>query len=157
MCARFACPRRCGYAGRVCWNVSNNQSGLKRSFMKLIRLLYTLTLLSGAVIAQAHTHLQKSNPADGSVVSTSPSHVVLTFSESARVTAAWIQKNDGPKEKLGPLPDKSSPDATLALPTLTPGTYLVSWRAAGNDGHVMPGQLHFTVSAGGESKGSQQQ
>jgi methionine-rich copper-binding protein CopC len=73
------------------------------------------------------------------------------------VTAAWIQKNDGPKEKLGPLSDKSSPDATLVLPTLTPGTYLVSWRAAGNDGHVMPGQLHFTVWAGGEPKRSQLQ
>ena len=124
--------------------------------MKLIRLLCTLTLLSGAVIAQAHTHLQKSNPTDGSVVSTPPSHVVLTFSEPVRVTAAWIQKNDGPKEKLGPLPGQSSAAATLALPSLTPGTYLVSWRAAGDDGHVMPGQLHFTVSAGDNPKSSPQ-
>ena len=120
--------------------------------MKLARLLCALTLSTAAVITQAHTHLQNSNPIESSVVGTPPSQVVLTFSEAARVTAAWIQKGEGPKEKLGPLPDESSASVTLPLPSLTPGTYVVSWRAAGDDGHVMPGQVHFTVSAGDSPK-----
>jgi methionine-rich copper-binding protein CopC len=30
---------------------------------------------------------------------------------------------------------------------LTPGTYSVSWRVVSDDGHVMGGALHFTLTA----------
>lgn len=106
---------------------------------------FGLVLLTWCAIAQAHAHLLKSVPADGHVVA-APGTVVLTFSEAARLTAAWIQKGEGAKSKLVP-PGTTATEVTITLPPLAPGTYLVSWRAASADGHVMPGRIRFTVSA----------
>jgi methionine-rich copper-binding protein CopC len=111
-----------------------------------------IALLACSAIAAAHTHLLKSVPADGQVVATAPVSVTLTFSEGARLTAAWIQKGEGPRTKLGPLPEAAAAQVALALPALTPGTYVVSWRAASADGHAMPGGIRFTVSPGAASE-----
>ncbi len=112
-----------------------------------------LLVLTGTVFG--HAHLQKAAPADGSTITQAPPNIVLTFSEAARLTAAWIQKGDEPKQKLAPLPDKTAVEVTIPLPALTPGGYVVSWRALSADGHVMPGQIRFTISpdkAGATSK-----
>jgi copper transport protein len=119
--------------------------------MKSLSLNIAITLLAWSAVAPAHTHLQKAAPADGSVVTVSPARVVLTFSEAARLTAAWIQKSDGTRVKLGPLPEKPAVEVSIALPALTPGSYVVSWRAASADGHVMPGQIHFTLASSGRN------
>lgn len=109
-------------------------------------------LLAWCAVTQAHTHLLKSVPADGHVVASPPGTVVLTFSEAARLSAAWIQKGEGEKTRLTP-PEKLATEVTIALPALTPGPYVVSWRAASADGHVMPGRIRFTVSAAAVSPG----
>ena len=90
--------------------------------------------------------MKKAVPADGGVVSTAPATVVLSFSEPAHLTACWIQKADGPKQKISGLPTAASPDISVPLPTLEPGTYVLSWNVVGDDTHVVPGQIHFTVS-----------
>jgi len=115
----------------------------------------TLALLLCNPTLQAHTHLDKSIPADGSVLSTSPSTIVLNFSSAARLTGASIQRGDEPKQNLGPLPTGPAQEVTVALPRLPPGLYAFTWRVASHDGHVMSGTLHFTVSparAAGESE-----
>ena len=113
---------------------------------------FGVALLAWCAIAHAHTHLLGSVPADGGVVATPPSTVVLTFSEAARLTAAWIQKGEGARSRLAP-PETTAREVTIALPALTLGTYVVSWRAARADGHVMPGRIRFTVSGGAASQG----
>jgi methionine-rich copper-binding protein CopC len=113
--------------------------------MKILSLLSGLALVTFGVIASAHAHLQKSRPADGSVITTSPSNLVLNFSESARVTALSIQKGDEPRQNLKPLPTTAAQQISVALPQLAPGTYSVSWRVMSDDGHVMSGTLHFTL------------
>ena len=115
--------------------------------MKFRMVLSTLTVIAFVAAAQAHTHLQKATPADGSVITASPQNVVLKFSEPARLTAAWIQKGQEAKRKLGPLPEKLASEVTIALSTLTPGSYVVSWQAVSDDGHVMPGHIRFTLSS----------
>ncbi len=114
--------------------------------MKYKRVLVGLVFSLAATVALAHAHLKKAVPADGGVVSTSPANVVLSFSEPAHLTACWIQKADGPKQKIADLPTANSPDITVPLPRLDPGTYVLSWNVVGDDTHVVPGQLHFTVS-----------
>ena len=47
----------------------------------------------------------------------------------------------------GTLPTVAAQQVSVPLPQLTPGTYTVSWRAVSDDGHVMPGTLHFTLGA----------
>jgi methionine-rich copper-binding protein CopC len=114
--------------------------------MKILSLLSGLALVTFAVTVSAHAHLQKSSPADGSVVTTSPSNLVLNFSEAARATALSIQKGDEPKQNLKPLPTTAAQQISIPLPLLTPGSYEVSWRVVSDDGHVMSGALHFTLA-----------
>ena len=95
--------------------------------------------------AQAHARLRSATPADGSTLQAAPASLVLEFSEAARLTALWIQKAGGERQKLAPLPDKPAARISVALPQLSPGQYLVSWRVLASDGHVAPGQLHFSI------------
>jgi methionine-rich copper-binding protein CopC len=111
------------------------------------RLLLGSTLLALASLAHAHAHLTRSVPADASTLSTSPPNLVLTFSEAALLTAASVQKAGAAPRKLLPLPTRAAAQVSFALPALTPGAYLVSWRALSADGHIMPGRIHFTIAA----------
>jgi methionine-rich copper-binding protein CopC len=115
--------------------------------MKILPLLSGLALAAFGVAANAHAHLQKSNPADNSVITTSPSNLVLNFSEAARLTVLSIQKDSEPAQNLKPLPTTAAQQISVSLPQLTPGTYSVSWRVVSEDGHVMAGALHFTLAA----------
>jgi len=116
--------------------------------MRLVRRLslcaaFVLFLGSGA--AYAHAHLTHSVPADGSVLESAPTRLTLTFSESARLTALWIEPEGGARQKLTPPPTADAAEISVDLPPLKPGRYLISWRVVGRDGHVAPGQLHFTL------------
>jgi methionine-rich copper-binding protein CopC len=115
--------------------------------VKILSLLSVLALGLFGVTAHAHAHLQKSSPADNSVITASPPILELHFSESARLTVLSIQKGEEPKQNLAPLPTTAALQVTVPLPPLTPGTYLVVWRVISDDGHVMAGALHFTLSA----------
>jgi methionine-rich copper-binding protein CopC len=116
--------------------------------MRSMKILSALVLSLATAVAMAHAHLQKSVPADNGVVTESPANVVLSFSEPAHLTACWIQKGDGAKQKIGPLATEPARQVTVPLPQLAPGTYAVSWRVIGDDSHIVPGQIRFTVSAG---------
>src|SRR5215470_7802689 len=101
-----------------------------------------LLLLAGTVAA--HARLQSATPREGSRLAEAPASLVLTFSESARLTALWIQKTGAEKKKLAP-PTEAASEITVTLPKLEPGDYEVTWRVQGNDGHVVPGRLRFSV------------
>jgi methionine-rich copper-binding protein CopC len=113
--------------------------------MKILSFLSGLVLVMLGVTASAHAHLQKSSPADHSVIATSPSDLMLNFSEAARLTALSIQKGSESPQKL-PLPTIAAQQISVPLPRLTPGTYSVSWRVLSEDGHVMSGTLQFTLA-----------
>jgi methionine-rich copper-binding protein CopC len=114
--------------------------------MRYMRVTSGLVLALAATVALAHAHLKKAVPADGAVVSVAPSSVVLSFSEPATLTACWIQKGDGPKQKVAGLATTPAPQISVPVPKLEAGTYVLSWRVVGDDGHVLPGKIHFTVS-----------
>jgi methionine-rich copper-binding protein CopC len=115
--------------------------------MRYMTVVGGLMLSLAATAALAHAHLKSAVPADGGVVSTPPANVVLTFSEPAHLTACWIQKGDGPKQKITGLPTTPAQQISVPMPQLEPGTYVLSWRVVGDDTHVVPGQIQFTVSA----------
>src|ERR1700761_3945456 len=114
--------------------------------MQYTRVLGGAMLSLAATVALAHAHLKKAVPADGGTVAASPANVVLTFSEAAHLTACWIQKGDGPKQKIENLPTAASAEISVPLPRLEPGTYVLSWKVVGDDTHIVPGQIRFTVS-----------
>jgi methionine-rich copper-binding protein CopC len=108
-------------------------------------VLLVASLFLGAAEAQAHAHLERAQPADGSVLTTAPARLVLSFSESARLTALSIEAAGGKPRKLAPLPAQSAREISVALPPLAPGEYVVRWRVLSADGHIVPGRLHFTL------------
>ena len=106
-----------------------------------------------AATAYAHAHLTAAVPAEGSAV-TAPRQVVLTFSEAARVTSMTLQREGQEPHKLTPLPAEVAARISVPLPRLSPGKYTLSWRVVGDDGHIVPGALHFTVVESAASGGS---
>jgi len=113
--------------------------------MTLKRLLVASVLLSLATTAHAHAHLTNSVPADHST-GKAPERIELSFSEVGRITALTLQREGDEAQKLTP-PDATAARLTIPLPKLRPGSYTLSWRIVTDDGHVMPGTLHFTVAA----------
>jgi methionine-rich copper-binding protein CopC len=109
-----------------------------------MKCVTTGVLLFCAVTAHAHAHLSASVPADGST-GKAPEQVELTFSETARLTALNLQKEDEASRKLA-LPATAAARITVPLPKLLPGRYTLSWRLLSGDGHVTSGSLHFTVA-----------
>ena len=100
--------------------------------------LVATVLLPWAV--QAHAHLDKVMPANGSVVATAPTTVSLTFNEAATLTALSVQKaGDKVVQKLGPLSMAPNEHFTVALPKLPPGDYTMKYRVLSDDNHVMGG------------------
>ena len=108
----------------------------------------TVVWLMAAAAAQAHAHLQQSTPAEGAVVAEMPAAIDLTFSESARVTAVSIQKDQEPKQTLKAPMGAAAQHISVAVPKLAPGNYTLTWRVVSeDDGHMMSGELHFKVAA----------
>jgi methionine-rich copper-binding protein CopC len=114
--------------------------------MKGARALAGWLLVVASTCAQAHAHLQQATPADGSVLDAAPAQLVLHFSEAAQLTTLSIAKDGGAQQKLAPLPEKPQATIVVALPALTAGHYVVTWRAVSADGHLVPGQIHFTLA-----------
>jgi copper transport protein len=102
--------------------------------------------------AHAHAHLTAAVPAEGSA-GKAPEQIVLTFSEAARITALTLQRQGEEPRKLTPLPVEKAARITVPLPKLSSGSYTLSWRVVGEDGHVVPGTLHFRVLESPEGRG----
>lgn len=102
-------------------------------------------LILAAAMAEAHAHLTASNPKEGETVITMPDTISLTFSESARVTAVSIRKNEEPAQKLSP-PPVAGTQIIVEIPKLGAGSYTLTWRVESTeDNHIMAGELHFSV------------
>ena len=110
------------------------------------------TLVAGAILtlaafgANAHAHLKASTPKEGATVTKMPASISLTFSESARITAVSIQKDQEPKQKLT-APTSTGEQISIEVPKLAAGNYTLTWRVAStDDNHIMSGELHFKVA-----------
>ena len=126
---------------------AESSTGQRAATYKILSLSCGLAVVTFGVTASAHAHLEKSSPADGSVITTSPSSIVLSFSEAARLTALSIQRGDEAKQNLKPLPTSGAKQISVPLPPLKPGAYSLTWRVLSDDGHMMSGALRFTLAA----------
>jgi methionine-rich copper-binding protein CopC len=116
--------------------------------MKALTIPTAVMLVMAAAAVQAHAHLKQSTPAEGAVVTEMPAAIELTFSESARVTAVSLQKDQEPKQTLKAPAGAAAEHISVAVPKLVPGSYTLTWRVVSeDDGHIMSGELHFKVAA----------
>ena len=122
-----------------------------------MRVLLLLLVVSGVLAvpagpAQAHAALLGAVPAPGSVVGTSPTEVVVTFSEAVRPVAGRVQVVDPGGKRISGTATASG--ATLRIPVRRAdqplGTYLVSYRVISADSHPVGGALTFSVGAPSE-------
>ncbi|MBC7959043.1 MAG: copper resistance protein CopC [Vallitaleaceae bacterium] len=114
--------------------------------MKHLIITVTAALLLMASGVHAHSHLEKSLPANNSVVTTSPTEIKLHFSTVVRLTSITIQKDGEKEQRLRPASAAAAKTATAPVSLLSPGKYLVAWHAVGEDGHAVSGKFHFTVT-----------
>jgi methionine-rich copper-binding protein CopC len=117
---------------------------LHRIHRTMLVLVAVLTLTAWA---QAHTTLQKSEPADGATLTTPSTSVQLFFNEKPdlKVTKVDITGPSG-KVELGPAHSMADNDIMAAIKgPLGNGKYTVNWQAAGKDGHVQKGAFSFSV------------
>jgi len=120
-----------------------------------VRPLVVLVLVLGATLTQAgpaaaHASLTSVSPVDGAELRTSPSTVLLTFSEGVEVVHDGIRVLDesGSLMPVGATrhPSGHPEQVEASLPTaLSPGTFVVDWRVVSDDGHPEQGSSSFSV------------
>ena len=106
-------------------------------------------LLPGAALA--HTHLMRSDPADQAALAQSPRAATLVFAEPVTLTALRIESAAGLRQDIKPLPAGAKAELSVALPALQPGHYTLRWRVLSDDGHVVSGQIRFSVGGAAKS------
>jgi copper resistance protein C len=118
-----------------------------RRITSIIAVFLVAALLT--VGLSAHLRVLKTLPADGSKVTEPPARVQVWFDQepSPRLSRLEMQ-GPGGEVTLGTTEvgdDRSiSAAVTGALP---PGSYEVTWRTAGDDGHVQRGTFGFVLQA----------
>jgi copper transport protein len=116
-----------------------------------------VAILAGALVlllaqpADAHALLKTSDPPAGANLSTSPSQVVLTFTEppDPGLSSITLVNSSGQTVKEGAAEPVPGHTTELRVPITTPlpnGVYTVSWRTVSRtDGHVAAGSFAFGI------------
>lgn len=122
---------------------------MKPQSFRLRTVVAMLLAAACSTLVLAHTHLEKTEPADGAALKTAPSHVELWFNERPDLTVSKIAVS-GPSGAVDVGPTHSMSDKSMMADFkghLANGAYIVSWQAAGDDGHVSKGEFKFSIGA----------
>jgi copper transport protein len=112
-------------------------------------LMAAVVVLVTPPAAWAHAELVSSEPGYGDRLATAPAEVRLVFSAAVDLTGArlTLQRKGGKVEALHPklaTPDRR--EVSVPLPVgLGEGAYAMVWFFLGSDGHLMAGEVPFSV------------
>ena len=118
-----------------------------RRLRNLTFVLLALGLWTGPA-AQAHSDLISTEPAYGDRLAATPDPVLLRFDEPVELRAAVTELYVDGRRVSSPKPAHASGDkrTVSVVPAVSlPGGYLFRWFFFGYDGHLMAGELKFTV------------
>jgi len=122
-------------------------------FLSIPLLALALLALVSDTPAEAAFHfgLNRSAPEAGSSVG-APPEVKLWFTEQPQegtISIRLLEADDAGIHVMDPVQDSEDPRAfSVALHgTIPAGTYTVSWRGMGADGHVVRDTFQFTVAS----------
>ena len=117
--------------------------------MKSIIRLTILAVLLTSTSAWAHAFLDHAEPAVGSTVDIPPIEIRIWFTEKLEPAFSQIQLFDHhgkPVTQNHATVDPADPSLLmLAVPTLAPGEYKVTWRVMSVDTHMTVGNFVFKV------------
>jgi methionine-rich copper-binding protein CopC len=117
--------------------------------VKLALLAIGITLLTSNETSR-HLRLDRSIPGIDSTLASPPSHVVLWYTQkpTVAVTSFTLRTAGGDTILLGPLsqcPADSTMVSARIQDSLVRGRYVLAWRTAGADGHVIRGEIPFRI------------
>ncbi|MEK4083584.1 copper resistance CopC family protein [Psychrobacillus sp. FSL K6-1415] len=120
--------------------------------MKKICILLLLLLFTFTPSASAHTGLESSVPQDGEVITENISTLSLTFNTTIEDTSTFkITRESGQEISLAEhIVKEKEMIGTLSSP-LQEGTYIVTWKIIGEDGHPIKKSYSFSVVTSTES------
>lgn len=114
---------------------------------------YLLTVLAVALLtmvvprtAFAHTALSGANIEAGTTLSELPEKLELTFGKPVGLAKIEFVKSGRDESFDIKLPRRMNKTHTVELPDLPAGDYVIKWRAVAQDGHVMKGEIAFTLA-----------
>jgi methionine-rich copper-binding protein CopC len=114
----------------------------------LLLALSMLVSVSVSISVQAHSPMTSVTPADGARLTSAPATIEMRFRDPSRLIRFGLAAaEDGTDVALGD--DHlmvEATDHTVSLPPLGAGSYVASWRAMGEDGHVIKGRFSFTIA-----------
>lgn len=112
----------------------------------LLAGIAVLLMMLGAGPAWAHATLEGTDPADGTLLSTAPSTVTLTFSEPVRVDDGGVRLLTAAGDEL-PGTVTTVDNRVVITPTadLGTGTVIVAWQVISADSHPVSGGFTFAV------------
>lgn len=113
--------------------------------MKKFSLLILCFLVLIPSMVSAHTHLAVSNPSEGQVVADELKEITLTFDGNIeKISSMKVVKNGSELKGLQVQTEAEKMFGILPEP-LANGDYVIQWNIAGEDGHPLAGEIHFTV------------
>jgi methionine-rich copper-binding protein CopC/putative copper export protein/mono/diheme cytochrome c family protein len=126
------------------------------SLARIAALLFALLVIGSWIPARAaaHSELISSDPAANATLAEAPDTLTMTFSEAIDARSATVNLLTTRQQvvpRVGPVSvDRDGTTATTPLPTLTPGTYTVSYQVTSAvDGHVTTGIFAFLIDPTG--------
>ena len=103
------------------------------------------------LVAPFHTELKSSSPARDEVLRTAPTEIRLTYTARPEVALSDIKVSSaaGAAVEMGKVA-RGKDSLTIVAPVrgaMSDGAYVITWRTAGKDGHVIRGRIPFSISA----------
>lgn len=119
-----------------------------KSSIKILGIILFACALFGVNPAVfAHTHLHSSEPAAGAELTAAPETLTLVFDGEVNLVSLKLKQDGGSDVALGFRPSAQKAETfSIALPNLAPGAYTLHWSAIGEDGHLVQGDVPFSVS-----------
>jgi methionine-rich copper-binding protein CopC len=116
---------------------------------RLLRATLATMLLTAVVAADGrHFSVVKSTPGKDQKLETAPARLQLWFSQAPAAAVSEIKLKRGEADvELGKTVILATDKSMYADPVkpLQNGAYALAWRAAGDDGHVLSGEIKFVV------------
>jgi methionine-rich copper-binding protein CopC len=113
--------------------------------------VFVLLLLTSAVAADSlHFAVVKSTPSKDAKLDAAPKRLQIWFSQVPAAAVSELKLKRGTADvEMGKTVVQASDKSMYAEPVkpLTNGEYAMAWRAAGDDGHVLSGEVKFVVEA----------
>ncbi|WP_194921854.1 copper resistance CopC/CopD family protein [Catenulispora rubra] len=123
---------------------------IRRRVVAVLTAVLCVWGLAVAPAASAHATVVSTDPADGALLPTAPTHVTVTYNEavSLQLGALRVFAPDGSQVEIGSADHLNGEPRTASVPLksgLKNGTYVVSWRVISADSHPVRGAWTFSI------------